>query len=100
MVSDITDALITFQDNKFILGITKTFITCKTLHKTTNIYTWVKSLTVFGTLSHVFFKRNTAAFVNAAHTCKTPLKLCRQRHMSATAVHFSIAATRDDMLLL
>lgn len=37
MVSDITDALITFQDNKFILGITKTFITCKTLYKTKNM---------------------------------------------------------------
>lgn len=58
-----------------------------------------KKLTVFGTLSHVFFKRNTAAFVNAAHTCKTPLKLCKQRHISATAVHFSMAATRACILL-
>lgn len=56
--------------------------------------------TVFGTLSHVFFKRKTAAFVKAAHTCKTPLKLCRQRQMSATAVHFSMAATRACMLFL
>lgn len=54
--------------------------------------------TVFGTLSHVFFKRNTAALVNAAHTCSTPLKLCRQRQISATAVHFSMAATRDCIL--
>lgn len=55
--------------------------------------------TVFGTLSQVFFKRNTAALVNAAHTWSTPLKLCRQRHISATAVHFSMAATRDCILL-
>lgn len=56
--------------------------------------------TVFGTLSQVFFKRNTAAFVNAAHTCRTPLKLCKQRQISATAVHFSMAATRACILFL
>lgn len=49
--------------------------------------------TVFGTLSHVFLSRNTAALVNAAQICSTPLKLCKQRQISATAVHFSIAVT-------
>lgn len=56
--------------------------------------------TVLGTLSHVFFKRKTAAFVNAAHTCRTPLKLCKHRQISATAVHFSMAATRAAIVFL
>jgi len=50
--------------------------------------------TVFDNFSHVFFKRNTPLLVKAEHICRTPLKLCRQRHMSATAVHFSITAIR------
>lgn len=53
----------------------------------------INAPTVFGTLSHVFLSRNTAAFVNAAQIWSTPLKLCKQRQISATAVHFSMAAT-------
>nr|CAD7408955.1 unnamed protein product [Timema cristinae] len=41
--------------------------------------------------------RNTELFVKAAHTCKTPLKLCKHREISATAAHFSIAAIREVM---
>lgn len=56
--------------------------------------------TFFGTLSQVFFKRKIGALVKAAQICSTPLKLCRQRQMSATAVHFSIAAIRAAMVPL
>lgn len=34
-----------------------------------------------------------ALLVNAEQICKTPLKLCRHRAISATAAHFSMAAT-------
>lgn len=61
---------------------------------------YISSQTDFGTLSHVLFKRKTAAFVNAAQTCRTPLKLCRQRQISATCVHLSIATTRACTLFL
>lgn len=58
------------------------------------------TLTVFGTLSQVFFRRYTAALVKAAQIWSTPLKLCKHRQISATAVHFSMAATREAILLL
>lgn len=57
-------------------------------------------LTVFGTLSQVFFSLYTAALVKAAQIWRTPLKLCKHRQISATAVHFSMAATLDAILLL
>lgn len=57
-------------------------------------------LTVFETFSHVFRSRNTALLVKAAQIWRTPLKLWRHREMSATAAHFSIAATLADRLLL
>lgn len=50
--------------------------------------------TVLDTFSQVFFSRKTALFVNAEHICSTPLKLCRHLDISATAAHFSMAATR------
>lgn len=56
------------------------------------------SLTVLDTFSHVFLRRKTTLLLKAAQICSTPLKLCRQRAMSATAAHFSMAATRAEML--
>ena len=53
-----------------------------------------KKFTDFDTRAHVFFKRKMALFVKAAQICKTPLKLCKHRQISATAAHFSIAWTR------
>lgn len=55
---------------------------------------WTVTLTVLDTFSQVFLSRYTDVFDRAAHTCNTPLKLWRHRAMSATAAHFSIAATR------
>ena len=61
---------------------------------------WIISLSIFYELTdfearfQAFFNLKTALFVNAAQICKIPLKLCKHRQMSATAVHFSIAWTR------
>ena len=61
---------------------------------------WIISLSIFYELTdfearfQAFFNLKTALFVNAAQICKIPLKLCKHRQMSATAVHFSMAWTR------
>lgn len=57
-------------------------------------------LTFLGTLSQVFFIRKIGALVKAAHIWRTPLKLCKHLQISATAVHFSMAATRAAILHL
>lgn len=53
---------------------------------------FILAQTVFETFSQVFLRRNTELLVKAAQICRTPLKLCKHRLMSATAAHFSIAA--------
>ena len=61
---------------------------------------WISPLRIFYELTdfearfQAFFNLKTALFVNAAQICKIPLKLCKHRQMSATAVHFSMAWTR------
>jgi hypothetical protein len=57
-------------------------------------------LTVLETFSQVFLRRYTDVLDKAAQTWRTPLKLWRQRAMSATAAHFSIATTRPETVLL
>lgn len=68
-------------------------------YTTLSLIIWLSTvkLTVLDTFSQVFFNRYTEVFESAAQTCKTPLKLCRQRAISATAAHFSIAATRPKL---
>ena len=53
-----------------------------------------RSLTCLETFSQDFFKRNIAEQVNAVIIPSNPLKLCRQRHVSATIAHFSITLAR------
>lgn len=53
----------------------------------------MRVITVFETFSQVFLSLNTALLVNAEHISSTPLKLCKHREISATAAHFSMAAT-------
>lgn len=69
-----------------ILSSTCEWKTCKKCR-------WRK-LTDLETFSQVFLKRKTVLLLKAAQIWSTPLKLCRHLEMSATAAHFSIAATR------
>ncbi|KAH9401333.1 hypothetical protein TYRP_002935 [Tyrophagus putrescentiae] len=54
----------------------------------------LRSVRYMPSFSQVRFSRKTEELVKAAQICRTPLKLCRQRQMSATAAHFSITETR------
>ena len=46
-------------------------------------------------LAHVDLSLKTDALVKAEQIWRTPLKLWRQRQMSATAVHFSMACEKQ-----
>ena len=46
-------------------------------------------------LAHVDLSLKTDALVKAEQIWRTPLKLWRQRQMSATAVHFSMACEKE-----
>ena len=56
----------------------------------------ISLLTVLETFSQVFLSRKMEELVKAAQICRTPLKLCRHRQMSATAAHFSMTITLLD----
>lgn len=66
---------------------------CENLHCHSVLYKPNYTRTVLATFSQVRFNRNTDELVNAAQICSTPLKLWKQRHISATAAHFSMMAT-------